>query len=116
MKHNLRCHQPSAEEVCLLFVATHTHTHPFPLEHRPTPATAIDPTTTQHKNTYSSCNNTKHRLGAGVKVINCVLMDDVAVGDGSHIQNCVICAGAVVQERATLKDCQVRYMYVCTYV
>jgi translation initiation factor eIF-2B subunit gamma len=47
------------------------------------------------------------RLGAGVKVINCVMMDDVSVGDGSHLQNCVICRGAVVQERATLKDCQV---------
>ena len=49
-----------------------------------------------------------HRLGAGVKVINCVLMDGVVVADGSHIQNCVVCSGAVVQERATLKDCQVR--------
>lgn len=47
------------------------------------------------------------RLGAGVKVINCVLMDNVTVGDGSHIQNCVVCSGAVIQERATLKDCQV---------
>jgi hypothetical protein len=46
-----------------------------------------------------------------VKVINCVLMDNVSVAEGSHIQNCVICSGAVIQERATLKDCQVGELY-----
>lgn len=56
-----------------------------------------------------------------MKVINCVLMDNVSVADGSHIQNCVICSGAVIQERATLKDCQVcgfaaYYVHVCTKV
>jgi len=44
---------------------------------------------------------------SNVKVINCVIMDDVTVGDGCHIQNCIICSGAVVQERCSLKDCQV---------
>lgn len=43
-----------------------------------------------------------------MKVINCVLMDNVTVGDGSHIQNSIICSSAAVQERCTLKDCQVR--------
>jgi NDP-sugar pyrophosphorylase family protein len=47
------------------------------------------------------------RLGANVKVINCVLMDGVVIGDGSHIQNSIICSGAAVQERCSLKDCQV---------
>lgn len=55
------------------------------------------------------------RLGAGVKVINCVLMDNVSIADGSHIQNCVICSGAVIQERATLKDCQVGCKLLYTY-
>lgn len=55
------------------------------------------------------------RLGAGVKVINCVMMDNVSVADGSHIQNCVICSGAVIQERATLKDCQVCGVVCCIY-
>jgi hypothetical protein len=34
-------------------------------------------------------------------------MDGVVVGDGCHLQGCVLCVGAVVQERAALKDCQV---------
>jgi ADP-glucose pyrophosphorylase len=48
------------------------------------------------------------RLGSNVKVINCVLMDNISIGDGSHIQNSIICSGAAVQERCSLKDCQVR--------
>jgi NDP-sugar pyrophosphorylase family protein len=42
-----------------------------------------------------------------VKVINCVLMDNISIADGSHIQNSIICSGAIVQERCSLKDCQV---------
>lgn len=48
-----------------------------------------------------------NRLGVNVKVINCVLMDGVTVADGCHIQNSILCNGATVQERCTLKDCQV---------
>ncbi len=47
------------------------------------------------------------RLGANVKITNSVLQDNVVVGDGCTIQNSILCAGAVVKERATLKDCQV---------
>ncbi|WIA38932.1 hypothetical protein OEZ86_005085 [Tetradesmus obliquus] len=47
------------------------------------------------------------KLGANVKLISCVLMDGVSIADGSHVQNSIICSGAAVQERCTLKDCQV---------
>ncbi len=47
------------------------------------------------------------RLGANVKIINSVLQDNVVVGDGVTVQNTILCAGAMVKERATLKDCQV---------
>jgi translation initiation factor eIF-2B subunit gamma len=52
------------------------------------------------------------RLGAAVKVINSVIMDGVTIGDGAHIQNSVLCVRAVVQDRASLKDCQVGPGYV----
>jgi translation initiation factor eIF-2B subunit gamma len=40
-------------------------------------------------------------------VINSVLMDGVALGDGAHVQNSVLCAGAAVGDGAALKECQV---------
>lgn len=51
------------------------------------------------------------RLGAGVKVINSVLMDGTILGDGCHVQMSVLCAGATLQERVSLKDCQVCCLY-----
>ena len=46
-------------------------------------------------------------LGNNVKIVNAVIMDGVVGGDGSHIQNCVLCRGVKVGEKATLKDCHV---------
>lgn len=34
-------------------------------------------------------------------------MDGVALGDGVHVQNTVLCAGARVLDGAALKDCHV---------
>ncbi|MEW5317384.1 MAG: hypothetical protein WDW38_008684 [Sanguina aurantia] len=48
-----------------------------------------------------------HLLGVGAKVLNSVLQDGVTVGDGCHIQNSILCSGAVILERASVKDCQV---------
>jgi translation initiation factor eIF-2B subunit gamma len=36
-----------------------------------------------------------------------VLHDNVVVGDGAHVQNSVLCAGASVMAGAALKDCHV---------
>mmetsp|Transcript_43926 Transcript_43926/g.146365 ORF Transcript_43926/g.146365 Transcript_43926/m.146365 type:complete len:441 (+) Transcript_43926:68-1390(+) len=47
------------------------------------------------------------RLGAGVRLTNCVLMEGVVVHDKVHMSNCILCRGAEVHEGATLKDVQV---------
>lgn len=47
------------------------------------------------------------RLGANVKVINSVLLGNTTLADGCHVQNSIVCAGAQVGERVTLKDCLV---------
>jgi len=47
------------------------------------------------------------RIGAGVKLTNCVLMDHVTVADKVTMSNCVICSDAEVGEAASLKDTQV---------
>ena len=46
-------------------------------------------------------------IGNNVKIVNSVIMDDTKIGDGSHIQNCVICKHVQVGEKCTLKDCNV---------
>ncbi|KAL4427461.1 hypothetical protein ABPG77_000750 [Micractinium sp. CCAP 211/92] len=45
-------------------------------------------------------------LGAGTKVVNSVLMDDVRTGPNCAIHNCVLSAGCVLGEGARLRDCQ----------
>jgi NDP-sugar pyrophosphorylase family protein len=39
------------------------------------------------------------KLGSGVKIINCVLMDGVVVEDHCHLQNSIVCSGAHLQAR-----------------
>lgn len=46
------------------------------------------------------------------QLINSVVMDDVTVEDGCHIQNSVLCAGSVVHAGGSLKDCTVGPGYV----
>lgn len=47
------------------------------------------------------------RLGAGVKLTNCILMDHVVVHDKVTMSNCIVCSNAEIGEGATLKDAQV---------
>lgn len=65
-------------------------------------------------------NNVKVRTGAtcchaycdAPQLINSVVMDDVTIGDGCHIQNSVLCAGLEVNAGCSLKDCTVAPGYV----
>lgn len=47
------------------------------------------------------------RLGSGVKLTNCILMDHVVVQDKVIMSNCIVCSNAEVGEGASLKDAQV---------
>ncbi|XP_062082344.1 uncharacterized protein LOC133788763 [Humulus lupulus] len=47
------------------------------------------------------------RIGSNVKVVNSIVMNHVTIGDGCSIQGSVICSNVQLQERVTLKDCQV---------
>ena len=47
------------------------------------------------------------RLGANVKLTNCILMDHVVVADKVTMSNCIVCSNAEVGEGASLKDAQV---------
>jgi len=47
------------------------------------------------------------RIGAGVRLANCVLMEGVVVHDKVNMSNCILCKGAAVHEGASLKDAQV---------
>ncbi|KAF2291930.1 hypothetical protein GH714_042272 [Hevea brasiliensis] len=49
------------------------------------------------------------RIRSNVKVVNSVIMNHVTIGDGSSIQGC---SNVQLQERAGLKDCQVRAGFV----
>ncbi|KAJ4724518.1 translation initiation factor eIF-2B subunit gamma [Melia azedarach] len=52
------------------------------------------------------------RIGSNVKVVNSVVMNHVTIGDGCSIQGSVVCSNVQLQERVTLKDCQVGAGYV----
>ncbi|CAA7044758.1 unnamed protein product [Microthlaspi erraticum] len=52
------------------------------------------------------------RIGSNVKVVNSVVMDHATIGDGCSIQGSVICSNAQLQERVSLRDCQVEAGYV----
>lgn len=54
------------------------------------------------------------RIGSNVKIVNSVVMNHVTIDDGCLIQASMICSNVHVQERATLKDCQVGVGYVIT--
>jgi translation initiation factor eIF-2B subunit gamma len=47
------------------------------------------------------------KIGAGVRLANCVLMEGVVVHDKVNMSNCILCKGAEVLEGASLKDAQV---------
>ena len=47
------------------------------------------------------------RLGFGVKLTNCILMDHVVVHDKVTMSNCIVCSNAEIGEGASLKDAQV---------
>jgi len=49
------------------------------------------------------------------QVINSVIMDDVMLGDHAHIQNTIVCRGAVIYDRCSLRDCQVCFTSLCPY-
>ncbi|KAF3777784.1 Translation initiation factor eIF-2B subunit gamma [Nymphaea thermarum] len=54
------------------------------------------------------------RIGSGVKIVNSVVMDHVTIEDGCLVQGSVVCSNVQLQERASLKDCQVGAGYVVT--
>lgn len=47
-----------------------------------------------------------------MQVINSVIMDDVVIAEGCHIQNSVIATGAQLQERVNMRDCHIGPGYV----
>lgn len=52
------------------------------------------------------------RIGSNVKIVNSVVLNHVTIDDGCLIQGSIICSNVHLQERATLKDCQVGAGYV----
>ncbi|CAH8286123.1 unnamed protein product [Eruca vesicaria subsp. sativa] len=52
------------------------------------------------------------RIGSNVKVVNSVVMDHATIGDGCSILGSVICSNAQLQERVSLRDCQVEAGYI----
>eukprot|EP00908_Phaeocystis_cordata_P012671 Transcript_23672.p2 GENE.Transcript_23672~~Transcript_23672.p2 ORF type:complete len:440 (-),score=222.48 Transcript_23672:35-1354(-) len=54
-----------------------------------------------------SCVGPHCRLGSGVKLTNCILMDHVVVHDKVTMSNCIVCPNAEIGEGASLKDAQV---------
>eukprot|EP00884_Botryococcus_braunii_P012713 jgi/Botrbrau1/21442/Bobra.0216s0050.1 len=47
------------------------------------------------------------KVGNNVKIINSVIMDNVVIENGCQVQNSIICSGVRLQERVSLRDCQV---------
>lgn len=47
------------------------------------------------------------KLGNSVKIVSSIVMDDVIVEEGSHIQNSIICSGSHVQAQCSVRDCKV---------
>ncbi|KAL3850211.1 hypothetical protein ACJIZ3_012093 [Penstemon smallii] len=54
------------------------------------------------------------RIGSNVKIVNSVVFNHVTIGDGCSIQGSIVCSNVQLQERATLKDCQVGAGFVVT--
>ncbi|BFZ57647.1 Translation initiation factor eIF-2B subunit gamma [Savitreella phatthalungensis] len=71
-----------------------------------TPAGAAPTGSVDEKSTVKrSCLGFGVRIGKGCKITGCTFMDGVTVLDGAKLENSIVCAGAVVGERASLKDC-----------
>jgi NDP-sugar pyrophosphorylase family protein len=51
-------------------------------------------------------------IGAGSKLVNCVLMDGASIGPNCKVDNSVIGPKAMIHEKATLKDCWLAPMAV----
>lgn len=47
------------------------------------------------------------KLGNSVKIVSSIVMDDVIVEEGSHIQNSIICSGSHLQAQCSVRDCKV---------
>ena len=56
----------------------------------------------------------KCSIGARSKLNNCVVMDNVKIGDGCTIQNSVICSQAVIENNCSLNDVRVGYSATVT--
>ncbi|KAL3689175.1 hypothetical protein R1sor_015484 [Riccia sorocarpa] len=52
------------------------------------------------------------RIGSNVTIVNSVVMNYVTIDDNCSIQSSVVCSNAHLQERSSLKDCQVGASYV----
>ena len=50
------------------------------------------------------------------QVVNSIVMNHVTIGDGCSIQGSVICSNVQLQERAVLKDCQVRFSLFLSFL
>ena len=64
------------------------------------------------KGLLQSSSEAKHcdcRIGANVKILNSLIMDEVVIGDNAHIQNSVIGQKSVIGTKAQLKDCFVAH-------
>lgn len=44
-----------------------------------------------------------------LQIVNSVVMNHVTIGDGCSVQGSVVCSNVQLQERATLRDCQVSH-------
>lgn len=51
-------------------------------------------------------------IGKFVKISNCIVMDHVTIADGVKLEGCVLCVGSKVDEKASLKDCEVGPKFV----
>ncbi|KAL3137832.1 hypothetical protein ABBQ38_005086 [Trebouxia sp. C0009 RCD-2024] len=47
------------------------------------------------------------KLGNSVKIVSSIVMDNVIVEDGSHIQNSIVCSESHLQAQCSVRDCKV---------
>eukprot|EP00958_Prasinococcus_capsulatus_P011327 scaffold1124_cov361-Prasinococcus_capsulatus_cf.AAC.8 len=57
----------------------------------------------------STPNSDRTMRACAMQVINSVVMDHVTLDDFCVIQNCIVCSGAHLHEKANLRDCQVSW-------
>ena len=51
------------------------------------------------------------KIGLASRIIKCVVMSDVVIGDNCTVQNSIICAGAVIEKGEVLRV--YRYYMLC---